>query len=204
MRRLSRRKGLTLAAAVSTALAASGLGAYAAASGGSGRQPKLVEELGPETTGPGRFAKAYDLNANAATPVFALRNGQTVSVVGNATAECLLSSGDGRASGETCDTQAAVDQGQAISVTDECGASSGKLMEITGLAPAGVSSVQLESSDGAYQTATVVRGAFKFEGTNPAPGAPYPTGVHWVASDGADLGAAALPVSGDQFCIPTP
>jgi hypothetical protein len=203
MKRLTRRSGLTLGALIVIALAAIAVGAYAAASADSGTQPSTIESLRAGPAGPGAFARASSLDPAAASPVFALRNGEIVSVVASAAAKCLISKAGARTAGETCDTLAAIDEGKAISVTDECGASGHQLMEVTGLAPEGVMSVRLASSDGSYQTATVVNGSFKFDGTNPAQGAPYPTGVDWIASDGASVGTAPLPVEGDQFCIPT-
>jgi hypothetical protein len=203
MKHLERRSGLTIGALVVLTLAAAVVSAYAVASADSGGQPSAIESLRAGPGGPGVFARASDLNPAAATPVFALRDGREVSVVANSSAECLISKAGARIAGETCDTLAAIDEGKAISVTDECAASSQQLMEITGLAPEGVTSVRLESSDGSYQTATVVDGAFKFDGTNPAEGAPYPTGVAWIAGDGASVGTAQWPVEGDQFCIPT-
>lgn len=189
--------------AVAVALLVGGLGVYAAASSGSEPEATPVEQLAAEPTGPGRLARAYDLNPAEATTSFSLRNGEKVGVLRGPAAKCLISTGEGRTAGETCDTLAAINDGQAISVTDECGVSSGKLMEIIGLVPEGVSTVRLNSSDGSYRSTDVLNGAFKFDGTNPAPGAPYPTGVEWIASGGADAGVAALPVSGDEFCIPT-
>lgn len=204
MRIFRRRKAAIAVTAVSAALLVSGLGVYAAASNGSQPEATPVERLAAEPTGPGRFARAYGLNPAEATTAFSLRNGETVGVLKSPTAKCLISTGDGRTAGETCDTLAAIDDGQAIAVTDECAVSSKKLMEIIGLVPNDVSSVRLNSSDGTYRSTDVLDGAFKFEGTNPAQGAPYPTGVEWITGSGADAGAAALPVSGDEFCIPTP
>jgi hypothetical protein len=50
----------------------------------------------------------------------------------------------------------------------------------------------------------VIDGAFAFDGTNPAQGAPYPIAVEWEAANAATSTAtAALPVEGDNFCLPT-
>jgi hypothetical protein len=202
MKHLERRSRLTIGVLVVLALAAA-VGVYAVASADSGGQPSPIESLRAGPGGPGVFARASDLDPAAATPVFALRDGREVSVVANASAKCLISKAGARMAGETCDTLAAIDEGKAISVTDECSPSGHQLMEITGLAPEGVMSVRLVSSDGSYQTTTVIDGAFKFDGTNPMEGAPYPTGIAWVGSDGASVGTAQWPVEGDQFCIPT-
>jgi hypothetical protein len=202
MKHLERRGALKIGALVALASAAAAVGAFAVAGADSGAQPSPIESLRAGPGGPGVFARASDLNPAAATPVFALRDGRELSVVANASAKCLISKAGARAAGETCDTLAAIDEGKAISVTDECAASGHQLMEVTGLAPEGVTSVRLLSSDGGYQTATVVDGAFKFDGTNPAEGAPYPIGVAWIAS-GTSVGTAKWPVEGDQFCIPT-
>lgn len=203
MKHLERCSGLKIGALVGLALVAAAVGAYAVAGADSGMPPSPLESLRAGPSGPGVFARASDLNPAAGTPVFGLRDGKEVSVVANASAKCLISKAGARAAGETCDTLAAIDEGKAISVSDECAASGHQLMEVTGLAPEGVTSVRLVSSDGSYQTTTVVNGAFKFDETNPAEGAPYPTGVAWIASDGASVGTAQWPVEGDQFCIPT-
>jgi hypothetical protein len=203
MKRLKRRSGLTVGALIVLALAAAAVGAYAVASADSGVQPGPIESLRAGPGGPGVFARASGLNPADATPVFALRDGREVSVVANASAKCLISKVGAHTAGETCDTLAAIAEGRAISVSDECTAGGQQLMEVTGLAPEGVASVRLLSSDGSYQTATVVDGAFKFDGANPAEGAPYPTGVAWIASGGASVGTAQWPVEGDRFCLPT-
>ena len=171
-------------------------------SAGDERTPTPVEQLRSQPPGPGRFAKAYGLNVAQATPAFTLRNGATVDVAESASAKCMLTRRDGVA--ETCDTRVAIDSGQAISVTDECGTAGKNIMEITGLAPDGVAGVRLHASDASSQITSVTHGAFKFDGTNPAANAPYPTGVTWIASDGAQSGQAPLPVEGDHFCIPVP
>jgi hypothetical protein len=203
MKYLERRSRLTVGALVGLALATAAIGAYAVASADSGAQPSPIESLRAGPGGPGVFAHASDLNPAVAAPVFALRDGREVSVVANASAKCLISKAGARIAGETCDTVAAIDEGKAISVSDECSVSGHQLMEVNGLAPEGVTSVRLVSSDGSYQVTTVVDGAFEFDGTNPAEGAPYPTGIAWIASDGASAGTAQWPVEGDQFCIPT-
>jgi hypothetical protein len=178
------------------AAAAGGLGLYAAISAAGERSPAPVEQLRAQPPGPGRFAKAYGLNVAKATSAFTLRNGATVSVVESATAKCMLTRRDGGVA-ETCDTRAAINRGHAISVSDECGTAGSNLMEITGLAPDGIASVRVLISDGSSQTAVVTHGAFKFDGTNPAANAPYPTGVAWIM----DAGKAPLPVEGDRFCL---
>lgn len=194
-----RRIAIPLAA---LAVAGGGLGVYSAISAGDERTPTPVERLRSQPPGPGRFAKAYGLNIAEATPVFTLRNGATVGVVESATAKCMLTQRAGIA--ETCDTRVAIDSGQAISVTDECGTTGKNIMEISGLVPDGVAAVRLDVSDGSSEITSVTHGAFKFDGANPAANAPYPTGVTWIASDGAQAGQAPLPVEGDHFCIPVP
>ncbi len=200
MRRNSVRTRLIVAAAAVMVLAASGVG-YAAASDGSTEGAGPIQQWAEAGPGPGTFARANGLNPSSGTPVFSLSNGQNVSVVVGSAAKCLMRSVDGHVS-ETCGTIAAIDEGQAISVLDECGTDGGNRMEITGLAPDGTASVRLDASDGTDRTTHVVNGAFRFDGTNPAPGSPYPTGVEWLAGTGADVGTAPLPVNGDQFCLP--
>jgi hypothetical protein len=202
MRRFGRRRGLIVASVVMVVVAAASMGAYAAASGGSGAGVAQLQQLRTGTTGLGRFARADGLTSSDATPVFTLSNGDSVGVVESAVAKCLIRSLNGY-SGETCATTAEIAEGKGISVGDECGSTGKNLMEITGLAPDGAVSVRLKISNGAVQTTAVVDGAFKFDGTNPAQGAPYPTGVEWIASSGAAIGSAGLPVQGDDFCLPT-
>src|ERR1700690_2926500 len=127
MKRLKRRSGFTVGVLIVLALAATAVGAYAAASAGSGTQPSPIETLRAGPAGPGEFARANGLDPAAPTPVFALRNGESVSVVASTAAKCLISKAGARTAGETCDTLAAIDEGKAISVTDECGASGHQL-----------------------------------------------------------------------------
>jgi hypothetical protein len=125
-----------------------------------------------------------------------------VGVVSNPTATCLVKTLSGSPAGDVCAGAPGISQGQAITVGDECGAAEANRMEIVGLAPSGVASVRLTSSDGSSSTTQVIGGAFRFEGTNPAAGEPYPTGVQWMMSSGASAGSAPLPVNGDSFCLP--
>ena len=201
MMRMGSRKSLLVAAAVATALAVSGAGAYAAANSGTGAGPG--ERAATVASGPERQLRATGLNASDARPLFTLANGESVGLVSNAAAKCLVRSLGSRFAGETCATTAEIAQGHATSVGDECGWTGKNLMEITGLAPEGVVSVRLISSDGTSRSTSVLSGAFKFDGTNPVAGGPYPTGLEWVGSDVSRVGTAGLPVAGDQFCEPT-
>ncbi len=201
MMTMGSRKSLLVAGAVATALAASGAGAYAAANSGAGAGPgEQAATVGP---GPERQLRANGLNASAAKPLFSLANGERVGLVSNAATKCLVRSLGSRFAGETCATIAEIAEGHAVSVGDECGSTGKNLMEITGLAPEGVVTVRLISSDGTSRSTPVLSGAFKFDGTNPVAGGPYPTGLEWVGSDASTLGTAGLPVNGDQFCEPT-
>jgi len=197
-----RRRNAAIVGLVVVVVTACALGALATASIGSEPEATTVEQLAATPTGPGRFARAYGLNPAEGTVAFSLGNGQSVSVVGDTSGECLIRSGVGGTS-EGCDALAAVNEGKGIWVADECGSSGQNRMEITGLAPEGASSVRLDSSNGGHEETTVVDGAFRFEGTNPDAGAPYPAGVEWVASNGHPSGEASLPVNGDEFCSPT-
>jgi hypothetical protein len=202
MKRFGDRRGVIVVSVAAIVVAAASMGAYAAANSGSGAGVSSLQQLRTGAPGLGRFARADGLTPSDATPVFTLANGESVGVVENSAAKCLIRSLDGH-SDETCATTAEIAEGKGISVGDECGSAGKNLMEITGLAPDGTVSVRMKSSDGTAQTATVVDGTFKFDGTNPAQGAPYPTGVEWVASSGATIGSADLPVQGDDFCLPT-
>lgn len=199
MRRPNRRRAILFGVAASGALAASALAAYAAADSASVSQSSPIQQLGG---GPGQFARSYGLDAADAVAVFTLRDGQSVSVVASASAKCLIR-GSGDESAETCDSTASIDEGQAISVLDECGTTGRNLMEITGLAPDDVATARLTWSDGNSEDTSVTHGAFRFDGINPAPGAPYPTGIAWFNGAGAGAGEAMFPVQGDQFCLPT-
>jgi hypothetical protein len=201
MMKMGSRKSLLVAGAVTTALAVSGAGAYAAASSGTHAGPG--EQAATVPPGPERQLRANGLNASEAQPLFSLANGERVGLVSNAATKCLVRSLGSRFTGETCATTAEIAEGHATSVGDECGSTGKNLMEITGLAPGGVLSVRLISSDGTSRSTPVLSGAFKFDGTNPVAGGPYPTGVEWVGSDAGRVGTAGLPVNGDQFCEPT-
>lgn len=195
------RKSLLVAAAIATALAVSGAGAYAAANSGTGAGPG--ERAATVTPGPERQLRASGLNASEAQPLFSLANGERVGLVSNAAAKCLVRSLGSRFAGETCATTAEIAEGHATSVGDECGSTGKNLMEITGLAPEGVLGVRLISSDGTSRSTSVLSGAFKFDGTNPVAGGPYPTAVEWIGSAAGRVGTVGLPVNGDQFCEPT-
>jgi len=198
MMTMGSRKSLLVAGAVTTALAVTGAGAYAAANSATNAGPG--EQAATVAPGPERQLRASDLNASEAQPLFSLANGESVGLVSNAATKCLVRSLGSRFAGETCATTAEIAEGHATSVGDECGSTGKNLMEITGLAPEGAIGVRLISSDGTARSASVVSGAFKFDGTNPVAGGPYPTGLEWV---GSRVGTAGLPVAGDQFCEPT-
>jgi hypothetical protein len=201
MMTMGSRKSLLVAVSAATALAVSGAGAYAAANSGTDAGPG--ERAATVAPGPERQLRATGLNSSQAKPLFALANGELVGLVSNTATKCLVLSLGNRFAGETCATTAEIAEGHGVSVGDECGSTGKNLMEITGLAPEGVLSVRLISSDGASRSASVVSGAFKFDGTNPVVGGPYPTGLKWVGSDASTLGTAGLPVNGGQFCEPT-
>ena len=199
-------RGLKLRLAlVAFALGICGLAtwAYTAVSAGDEGEKTAVEQLRAEPTGPGRFVRAYGLSSQEPRHLFTLGNGARVSLVETSTAKCLLTELDG-GTGEDCGSMAAINEGKAISVTDECSSGSENLMEITGLAPEGVASVRLDSSNGASKSTAVEHGAFYFEGTNPAVNSPYPTGITWIEAGGAETRDVGWPVSGDEFCIPAP
>ena len=201
MMTMGSRKSLLVAVSVAAALAVSGAGAYAAANSGTDAGPG--ERAATVAPGPERQLRASGLNSSEAKPLFSLANGERVGLVSNAATRCLVRSLGSRFAGETCATTAEIAEGDATSVGDECGSTGKNLMEITGLAPEGAVSVRLISSDGASRSTSVVDGAFKFDGTNPVAGGPYPTGLEWVRSDARGLGTAGLPVNGGQFCEPT-
>jgi hypothetical protein len=201
MKRLGSRKAAVVAGIVTAALAVAGVSAYAAASSIIGSSPG--EQVASVEPGPEREARAYGMTASQATPLFTLADGKSAALVANGLAKCLLLSVDDRDAGETCATTPEIAQGHGVSVSDECGSTGKNLMEIIGLAPQAAARVRLLSSDGSSRTAPVLSGAFKFDGTNPAAGEPYPTGLEWVDSSGSSLGTAGLPVHGDEFCLPS-
>lgn len=195
--RLLSRQNVALLAVLVAAIAASA-GAYALASipASSATTQQIKAHPGPQA-----FVAAYGLKASEGQPAFTLHNGQTVSVIDNGATRCLLHGVGSRVAGR-CFPATAIGGGAGIAVSDECGSTGKNLMEITGLAPDGTVGVRLNISDGSSQETTVAHGAFRFEGTNPAPGSPYPTGVEWLNGTGAASGSAPLPVSGDEFCLP--
>jgi hypothetical protein len=201
MRKLRSGRGPLVAAALTVAIAGSGAAAYAAAS--SGGTASSGEQVATVAPGPERELRAYGLSGSEDAPVFTLADGQSVGVVSNGAASCLVRRSGAEWAGETCATTAAIAEGHGVSVSDECGSTGKNLMEIMGLAPEGVAAVVLLSSDGTSQRDTVLDGAFKFDGTNPATGGPYPTGVQWLGSNGSAVGTAPLPVNGEHFCLPT-
>jgi hypothetical protein len=188
---------------LTAAITAGSVAAYATTT--PGHPPRIATSALIQSVprGPWRLVRANGLSPASAQPVFRLRNGQTVSVLSGAGGKCLLQRSKS-VGGETCGSLDAIDEGEAISVTDECGSSGHGLMEITGLAPAGVREVRLEKTDATHEDAAVEAGAFKFEGTNPASGAPYPNEIEWRGKGGTDAGTATLPVRGDEFCIAPP
>jgi hypothetical protein len=179
-----------------------GGGVYASISVGDERESTPVEQLEAEPTGPGRFGRAYGMSVTDSTEVFMLGNGAKVSVAETATAKCLFAAKDG-GTGELCDRDAAINEGKAVSVTDECGTTGENRMEITGLAPIEAAKARLNSSDDSSELTSVEGSAFRFEGSNPSEGAAYPTGVSWLRSNGSAIITAPLPVNGDEFCRAT-
>ena len=193
-------KGVLAGIGAAGILAVGSLGALALADEGEESPGQQIASVAP---GANRFVRAEGLDASNAKPVFALANGEQVGVVSSATVTCLVKTVGGSPAGDACAGPVGISQGQAITVRDECGAAEANRMEIVGLAPAGVTSVRLTRSDGSSSTTQVTGGAFRFEGRNPAPGEPYPTGVQWLVAGGAGSGSAPLPVDGDHFCLPT-
>ena len=202
MNYLWRPKSLIATSVVTAVVAISAVVAYAAVGAGSGPTASPLAQLRTGAPGPDRFAGTDGLNPADAKHVFTLANGVSVGIVGNALSKCVIRTIGGR-TGATCASTAAIAEGHGISVGDECGATGRNLMEIVGLAPEGATNVRLRSSDGTSNTTPVIGGAFRFDGTNPVKGAPYPIGVEWEAATGASMGTAALPVEGDNFCLPT-
>jgi hypothetical protein len=198
MRRSPRTSLIT--GAILIVLAAGAVAAYAATNSTGATAGERAATVAP---GPERALRAYDLSAATRTPLFTLANGEQVSLVANSQARCLVRNLDSHFSGEVCATAAEIVEGRATSVTDECSPKGEHLMEITGFAPAGAAEVRLLSSDGTSRSAALTSGAFKFDGENPSPGEPYPTGLEWLDGNGVRIGTAGLPVDGDQFCLPT-
>jgi hypothetical protein len=198
---MSRKKQNALVAvAIAVMLTAGAVAAYAATSTPANSSPEQAASVAP---GPERELRGYGLSAASATALFTLASGETVGLVQSSAAKCLVRSLGTRYTGETCATGAQITEGHGVSITDECSRSGDDLMEITGLAPDGTASVALLSSDGTSRQSSVIDGAFRFDGKNPAAGQPYPTGLRWIAADGSSLGTAGLPVQGDSFCLPT-
>jgi hypothetical protein len=145
--------------------------------------------------------RAFNLQGAPSERAFGLANGDGVNVVAGPQGKCLIRVLGARLAGEACASYPEIAAGEAVQVTDECAAASRHLMEITGIAPEGVTGVAIRYSDGSTAAAAIVDHVFKFDGQNPTPGARYPTGILW--SDGAGVvGDVGLPVAGDQFCLP--
>jgi len=196
-----RHRTLTTACVIVACMAATGVAAYASSGGGGAPGATRGDWFPSGTPGPGRQLREAGLNAAAAKSAFTLPDGVAAGTVGNATMRCLVLDVRGHTDAR-CASPSAIAEGRDIGVRDECGSGGRNLMEITGLAPQGTAGVRLASSDGTSQITPVVSGAFKFDGTNPAKGAPYPTGVEWLDGAGGVTGTASLPVGGDEFCMP--
>jgi len=178
--------------------AAAAISAYALAAENSGGSAEAIQTH----PGPEAFLQAHGVSASEATPAFTLRNGQTVSTIDNGHTRCLLHGIEKLVTGN-CFSEAEIAEGEGVTVLDECGTTGKNLMEITGLAPDGAAGVRLLHSDGTIASAPLTDGAFRFEGTNPAEGEPYPTSVEWVGANGGSAGTASLPVRDGKFCLPT-
>jgi hypothetical protein len=202
MHAASRRRLLALATATAAISSAGVLGARATVGSGAGPGADLAARWNATAPGPDRVVRALALTPGGGTRVFA-GSGIEASVVSDETGRCLLRTGS-RAAGATCGTRAEIDAGDAITVTDECGAGEGDRMTISGLAPRGTTAVRLQRTDGSYEESAVQAGAFLFVGANPTPGAPYPDAIRWLGADGSPAGGASLPVEGDRFCIAAP
>ncbi len=199
LRALRTRRPRLALVALAVLLGTVGLGTYAAISAADESEQAPVEALQAEPAGKGRFARAYGMTVAEGSEVFTLANGAKISVAKTASAECLFAA-KGESTGETCDSNAAIDQGKAIAVTDECGTSGEHRMEITGLAPAEAAKARLNISDSTTESTSVQGGAFRFEGTNPGEASPYPISVTWLRANNSEVTTAALPVEGDEFC----
>ena len=197
----ARCKGLVLGAVAAVALAMSGV-ALAAVSDLTAGSSDVGKKIVTAAPGPSRAARAYRVDPSTAVPIFSLRNGEDVELITGPEAKCLIRRRGGEVASESCASDAGAQSGEGIEVSDECGSDSHHLMEITGIAPADATTTRLISSDGSTSAAPVVDSGFKFEGTNPASGDPYPASVEWSDSRGESLGRADLPVAGDQFCLP--
>ena len=189
-----------LAATAGTLAAACAMAAYAANADSPGAASAPGQRTAGVGSGPERQVRAFGLAGAPGKHVFDLRNGEAATVVAGGEGRCLLFRAGGRAAGEVCAAAAAIDEGRGVNVTDECGAGA-QLMEISGLVRAGTASVRVIYSDGSARAATLAGGAFKYDGTNPRAGEPYPTAIETVASDGA-ASAAGLPVTAGEFCPP--
>jgi len=200
--RTTRRRRITLAIAVAMLSVIAASGAYAAVSSVAGKQAPSGAQVAATPAGPGRLARAYGVNPTLARVVSTLHNGDIVTVANGPSARCLIRESAGEISNEACAPLSELASVRTIAVTDECGTASSQEMEITGLAPDGATTVRLIDNDGSSRTAPIEGGTFKFDGTNPPPGQPYPTTVEWLA-DGQPSGIALLPVRDGQFCLPT-
>lgn len=198
-----RKRELAVISAVFLIAAGGGIAAMAGSLGGSAADAaaQSATHASAVPAGPGGPALRDAMSATA-VPVFTLANGEQVRVARTASGRCLLGTRGIRRVAAVCASNEQTADGRAITVTDECGYAGESRMEITGLAPEGTSAVKLRYSDDASRETTVNEGAFRFEGTNPAEGDPYPTGVEWLNANGLGEGTAPLPVNGDEFCLP--
>lgn len=148
-------------------------------------------------------AKLVYVNPSDARPVVTLKHGRDLSVIISDGAKCVVMRRGVRPVTASCvgaHTASGAGEG-TISVNDECGSAGKNLMEVTGLAPEDASAVRLLMSDGTSHTGSITDGVFSFEGTNPGPQEPYPTGIEWVRGQ-ESTPAEQWPVAGRQFCEP--
>jgi hypothetical protein len=190
-----------LLAVTTAALGGIGGGTYAALASRPAAPATAAQAAARTAPGPKHLIRGFELRGAKSVPVFTLANGDHVKVLEARNARCLVRTRHGRLSGEACASSAGVHGGSAILVSDECGSSGENRMAITGLAPEGATSVRLKESDGASHLTSVVEGAFRFQGTNPGADDPYPIEVQWL-HEGTATGSSALPVNGDEFCLP--
>ena len=139
--------------------------------------------------------RAFGLDPATARVAFDA-GGVTVSVVRDATAGCvLLSSGV-----DHCSSQENIEAGRGFSIDNDCSAGDEQSTRISGLAPAGSSTVTVTYSAGAGLTSQVVHGSYLIEATTPAAGEPFPTALEYRAADGA-LQVAQPIIGGQDLCM---
>ena len=118
----------------------------------------------------------------------------TLDVPGGVTC-VLMPAGD-----DTCADDSMIASGRKVRIRDDCSTGHDE-MEVVGLVPDGVESVDLVMSDGSVVGRAVASGVWLYESEIPGPDDAYPAAMTWVGSETVEH---PFPYSREQMgCMPT-